>query len=258
MKYKAIFSDLDGTLVSFKTHTVPDSTREAIEEAHRKGVKFFISTGRPYTDLKVVENLPYDGVIALNGAECRWRDGRLVEEHFLDYQDFKKMLKFSEEYGFAICLELNDGFFVNKITPEVVGLATKIDHELPIVCDIDAKFQEKGCGQLAVYFNEELQNKLMPKLPGLIASRWMPIFADVSVRGVTKASGIRAFAKEMNIDISETISFGDGGNDIPMIEVAGLGVAMGNAGDDVKAAADYITDDVDMDGFANAIHKLVL
>ncbi|MED9899909.1 MAG: HAD family hydrolase [Bacteroidales bacterium] len=257
MKYKAIFSDLDGTLVSFKTHKVPESAKQAIEEARRKGVKFFISTGRPYTDLKVAEDLPYDGVVALNGAECRWRDGRLVEEHYLDYEDFKKMMKFSDEYGFAVCLELNDGFFVNKITPEVIGLATKIDHELPIVCDIDAKFREKGCGQLAVYFNEDLQNKLMPELPGLIASRWMPIFADISVRGVTKASGISAFAKEMGISIEETISFGDGGNDIPMIEAAGLGIAMGNASDDVKAAADYITASVDDDGFAAALRKFV-
>ena len=97
----------------------------------------------------------------------------------------------------------------------------------------------------------------MPELPGLIASRWMPIFADISVRGVTKASGISAFAKEMGISIEETISFGDGGNDIPMIEAAGLGIAMGNAGDDVKAAADYITASVDDDGFAAALRKFV-
>ncbi len=254
-KYKAIFSDLDGTLVSFNTHRVPDSAKEAIEELHRRGVKFFISTGRPYTDLKVAEDLPYDGIIALNGAECRWRDGRLVEEHFIDYQDFRTMLKLSNEYSFAICLELNDGFFVNRITPEVIGLATKINHELPVVTDIDAKFREKGCGQLAVYFNEEVQNKLMPLVPGLIASRWMPIFADISVRGVTKASGIRAFVREMGIDISETVALGDGGNDSPMIKAAGLGIAMGNAGDDVKAIADYVTGTVDEDGFATSLRR---
>ena len=61
----------------------------------------------------------------------------------------------------------------------------------------------------------------------------------------------------MGISIEETISFGDGGNDIPMIEAAGLGIAMGNASDDVKAAADYITASVDDDGFAAALRKFV-
>lgn len=258
MKYKAIFSDIDGTLVSFETHQVPQATKEAVEEAHRRGIKFFIATGRPYTDLKVVESLPYDGVIALNGAECRWRDGRIVERHFMNYADFRKILDMSEEYGFAVCLELNDGFFVNRITPEVVGLATKIDHDLPVVCDIDAMFREKGCGQLAVYFDKALQDKLMPKVPALDASRWMPIFADVSIKGVTKASGIQAFVREMGISVEETVSFGDGGNDIPLLQGAGFGIAMGNAGEDAKAAADHITGTVDEGGFADAMRKFVL
>ena len=97
----------------------------------------------------------------------------------------------------------------------------------------------------------------MKRVPALIASRWHPCFADVNPRGVTKASGIASFAREMGIGIDETVAFGDGGNDVPMLEAAGLGVAMGNASDEVKARAGYVTASVDDDGLAQALEYIM-
>lgn len=258
MKYKAIFSDIDGTLVSFRTHTVPESTLAALEAAHKKGIRIIIATGRPYGDFDVIKEVPYDAVIALNGADCRWKDGSVICRHFIDYKDFRTMLSLSDKFGFALCLEISEGFFVNRITPAVVDLAEKIDHELPAVCDIDEKFRAYGCGQLAAYFPESQQDEIMSHVPALYASRWHPGFADIDLKGISKGGALREVAGLMGISTEETIAFGDGGNDIPLIEAAGLGVAMGNAGEDVKAAADYVTRAVDDDGFADALSKFVM
>jgi hydroxymethylpyrimidine pyrophosphatase-like HAD family hydrolase len=73
---KAIFLDVDGTLISFKTHRVPASALEALRGAHARGVQLFIATGRAAADLADLEAIPYDGVVALNGADCLMRDGR--------------------------------------------------------------------------------------------------------------------------------------------------------------------------------------
>mgnify|MGYP000081423280 FL=1 len=79
-----------------------------------------------------------------------------------------------------------------------------------------------------------------------------PFFADVNVAGVNKAMGINEFASYYGFDVSRTIAFGDGGNDISMIRAAGMGIAMGGASEAVKSVADYITEAVDENGVRNA------
>ena len=93
----------------------------------------------------------------------------------------------------------------------------------------------------------------MPDLPGCTSARWYPAFCDITSAAADKANGIRAIAKHLGIDISETMAFGDGGNDKSMLMAAGIGVAMGNAVDDVKAHANYVTTSVDEDGIKNAL-----
>ncbi len=119
---KAIFLDVDGTLISFKTHRVPASALDALREAHARGVQLFIATGRAAADLADLEAIPYDGVAALNGADCLMRDGRVVARHPIPRADFEKSLALSAELDFPVGLELNDGVFVNRVTPEVVRL----------------------------------------------------------------------------------------------------------------------------------------
>ena len=93
----------------------------------------------------------------------------------------------------------------------------------------------------------------MPKMPHSISARWNPNFTDITVRGADKGHALRLMAAHEGLDISECIAFGDGGNDIPILKTAGIGVAMGNAADNVKAAADYVTTHVDDNGIANAV-----
>lgn len=95
-------------------------------------------------------------------------------------------------------------------------------------------------------------------MSGCTAQRWHPFFADCICKGTSKATGIDAVCDYYGIDISETMAFGDGGNDMQMLAHAGMGVAMGNASDEVKACADYVTDTVDDDGIAKAIVHLLL
>ena len=83
--------------------------------------------------------------------------------------------------------------------------------------------------------------------------RWHPAFVDITTKGCTKQQGIDEIIRHFGISLDETMAFGDGGNDISMIQHAAIGVAMGNALDSVKAVADYITDSVDEDGIANAL-----
>ena len=81
---------------------------------------------------------------------------------------------------------------------------------------------------------------------------------EVTLREVTKASAIDVLCEHLGVDLADTVAIGDGSNDIEMIKRAGLGIAMGNASDEVKAAADLVTDRIEDDGFSKAVLRWIL
>lgn len=89
---RAIFLDVDGTLISFSTHEIPASALRALAQAHERGVRLFIATGRAANDLGPLEGIPYDGVVSLNGARCVASDGRVVSLHPIPRADFERAL----------------------------------------------------------------------------------------------------------------------------------------------------------------------
>lgn len=257
-KIKAVFLDVDGTLLSFRTHRVPGSAVEALDRIHRSGVKVIIATGRTFTDLKEISGVPYDAVVSLNGAECVLRDGTPVSMSRIPESDFLKALELTEKYGFPMGLETPRGVKVNRIDDTVTQLAELVAHPLPEIVDLVGEFRAAPCCQLCFYCDEELEKKVLSRIPGLSSARWYPTYADINVTGVDKGRGIAEFAEYFGFTVYETMAFGDGGNDIPMLKSAGIGIAMGSASEEVRSAADYVTDTVDDNGVANALRHFGL
>lgn len=252
-KIKAVFLDVDGTLISFENHKIPRSAIDALTLAHQNGVRLVIATGRVWTDLRDLEEIPYDAVVSLNGAQCVLRDGTEISAKQIAWEDYVKVRDFAREHGFPIALEVEKGILVNMVNDSVVSLAKMIAHPIPPVVDTDKEFRECHCCQLCLYCDEELEKQMMAGLPGLTVSRWNPHFADINVSGVDKAMGMKDIADYYGFDIAETMAFGDGANDIPMLRSAGIGIAMGTAADSVKIHADYVTGSVDEDGIRSAL-----
>lgn len=248
-----IMLDVDGTLISFETHRMPQSAVAALQKAHDKGIKIVIATGRATADLHEINAVSYDGIIALNGADCVFTDGTILKRYPIAKEDFRKAMEIAKEFDFPVAIELDEGVFVNRLTPAVVHLAKIVEHPVPAVVNIEEMFERQECCQLCFYFDQETEQKVMPLLPNLSASRWYPSFADINVAGVSKATGLSAFAKHYGIDVSEIMAFGDGGNDISMLKAAGIGIAMGGASETVKASADFVTDTVENDGIRKAL-----
>lgn len=255
---KIAFFDIDGTLVSFKTHSIPESTISALETLHRNNVEIVKATGRSATRTPYIADLPYSAVIGCNGSECVTRDGTVLHRHHIPRELFKKALELGDKYDFAIAAKVKDGFIVDKITPGVKETSAKLGANIPPVRDLRNLDPSEYVGQLCFFTDAETEKKIMPHLPGLTSSRWCELFADVNISGIDKGTAIQEYADLRGVDISETIAFGDGSNDLPMIVKAGIGVAMGNASAHVKLFADYVTDDVDNDGIAKALAHLGL
>lgn len=253
---RSLFFDIDGTLVSFKTHEIPQSTIDALTEAKKNGVGIYISTGRPIpiiTNLGAIEHL-IDGYVTTNGALCRIGDETICC-NAIPADDVRTLTHYADADDFA-CIVVGERDIAVYNYKDVVGdvflkeINVKGMEHMPPVEQVLA---EQRILQLTPFISSEYETRLMDRLQGCVSGRWHPAFTDITSSAAGKANGLKAMAKHLSLHIGETMAFGDGGNDIDIIRAAGIGVAMGNASDEVKAAADYVTTSVDDDGVMNAL-----
>ncbi len=256
---KAIFFDIDGTLLSFKTHTVPQSTIDAIHAVKQKGIKVILATGRLLKQITNLESIEFDGFITANGSYCVTIKGEVIGKRFFSRSELESLLSYQENVmQFPFAFMVQEGSFVNYVDDTVQLISDLVKVPVPPVKDLRTMEDEEVL-QINLYVDNPTEKKIMQEALGSCeSSRWHPTFADVNVKGTNKKIGIDEFLNYYHIEKSETMAFGDGGNDIEMLKHVGIGVAMGNAGENVKAAADYVTDSVDENGVANALRHFGL
>ncbi|WP_424245930.1 hypothetical protein Dip510_000864 [Elusimicrobium posterum] len=254
---KAIFFDIDGTLLSFKTNKIPQSTIDAFAKLKNDGIKLFIATGRPLIDIKGLDALSFDGFITKNGAYCVDAERNLIYKEAIPREDVEALMNFQKEHPFPCILVTPECNALNYADEAVRDLYSLVKVPVPPATDW-REVDPEQVYQITMYVNEQQEAEIMQRvLTGCQSSRWYPTFADVNKRGVSKQSGIDRMLEHHNIKLEETMAFGDGGNDIPMLKHVALGVAMGNAADNVKAVAKYVTDTVDNNGIWNALQKFI-
>ena len=267
MKYKILAFDIDGTLTNSKKEITPD-TREAILRAADMGCTIVIATGRPKKgavkyaeELKLSENGGY--ILALNGGLLeRCEDSFALCKSVIDKSYYREICDMAAEYkvglmtydGDDVVSEDVDNQYL-QIEARINGLGTKkvadlyehLDYEVP-------KFLMLGDGD----YLAEVEKKVKKRFEGrLDVYRSEPFFLEILPLNVNKASTLSKLLDYVGATRKELMAFGDGYNDITMIEYAGMGVAMGNANDIVKASADYVTRTNDDGGIAYALSELL-
>jgi hypothetical protein len=251
----ALFFDIDGTLVSFQTHEIPESTIQALAQAKANGSRVYIATGRPpviINNLGAIEGL-IDGYITTNGALCYVGD-ELVCCQPIPKEDVMTCVEDAKEKGYSLIVVGRKDVAVVDPTGDVDRifrqmLAVKnLDQASPL----DVVLQQDIL-QLTPFFPADYEPTLLARMPQCVSGRWHPEFTDITANGADKGKGIVAMARHEGFDASRTIAFGDGGNDTSMILQAGIGIAMGNAIDALKEQADYVTTSVDDDGILQAL-----
>ena len=253
---KAIFFDIDGTLVSFKTHQVPESARQAIAELKAKGIKVFIATGRHLSAINNLGDLEFDGYITLNGSYCFVGKNKVIYKHGIVKQNLANLLDYMDAGNEIPCIFVREhDMIINYIDNRVKEMLELLNFPHPPIGNLRETLQE-DIFQLIAFFGTNQEEEVMKIIPDCDATRWSPLFTDVVPKGSSKRIGIDKVIEYYGIGLEETMAFGDGGNDIPMLQHAGIGVAMGNAAYDVKGWADFVTTSVDDDGILKALKTL--
>ena len=250
---KAVFFDVDGTLLSHQTNSVPASAVRALEALREKGVLTFIATGRHISMLEKMqplEGLRFDGMVTLNGQYCCSEDGVLYHCP-IDPQDVAALLDYLKEHPHPCILVEADRMYINFHNALVEKVQAAIHSDLPQLGDMDRGYRVP-IYQIILYMSDENLEKL-PPLPGIKLTRWNLGGADLIPANGGKATGIARVLEHYGIDKKDTMAFGDGENDVDMFSAVGTAIAMGNACDAAKNAAHYITDQVDEDGIWSAL-----
>lgn len=249
---KAVFFDIDGTLVGFKTHRVPDSAKRAIAALRAKGVRVFIASGRQLLAINNLEDLQFDGYVTLNGGYCIVGE-QVIYKHSMPPEDMVSLVQYMEERENFPCIFVHENTFCINYTDERTDEVFRL---LNFSQPPSLSLREAAKGeifQLVAFFTKEQEKAIMAVMPHCEATRWNPLFSDVIPKGSSKQVGVDKMLDYFGISLDESMAFGDGGNDVLMLKHVGIGVAMGNAEDEVKQAADYVTDSVDEDGIEKAL-----
>ena len=249
---KAIFFDIDGTLVSFKTHQVPQSAVDAIVAIREKGIKVIIATGRHINSINNLGDLQFDAFITMNGSYC-FSGNDLIYRHSIPPEDIHALVRYQHETESFPCVFVRENdLHINYVDENVEKIFRLLDFPEPPVKAL-SEMTGEPVYQLISFFEADQERRIMPVIPGCESTRWNPLFTDIVPKGSSKSVGMDKILEYFSIPLGASMAFGDGGNDIPMLRHAGTGIAMGNASDEVKLAADYVTDSVDNDGISKAL-----
>lgn len=233
--------DMDGTLLG-ENNEVSQGNRNAIHKAREKGIEVIISTGRHYqTSYDVAKALDIHYLITMNGAEIWTQTGDLIARQTMDPEVIEQLMALKEKYQPWTWLSSTDRLWRNE-TPEELAA-----HQwLKVGFDTD---------------DPKVKHEIINTIDKWEAIEWSnssPTNIEINAIGVHKAAAIDVVRERLEIDMSQVMAVGDSLNDLKMIEKAGIGVAMGNAQEEVKEAADWITTTNVNDGVARAIEKWVL
>lgn len=254
---RAAFFDIDGTLVSFRTHVISETSLNSLDRLKEAGIKVFISSGRPVALMDNLRDYPFDGYVSMNGSLVQI-GGKTIFRHPMDREESMMIARILQDNSVPCVTYLENGVCMSRLDDTAIQvMATLAISPLPPV-DL-TKIAEGPVYQYTPVMTEELfQRILAPYMKKSVATRWHPAFLDIVPEGSSKAVGLDEAVRYLGIRKEETIAFGDGGNDVSMLEYAGIGVAMGNSSDEVKSHADYVTSSVDEEGVTVALEHFGL
>ena len=241
-KYKLLALDLDGTVLNDEGK-VPAENREWIMKAAEAGVTVMLSTGRGMqTVTGILSEIPLNGpMVLLNGAEVWTAKDELCERHFLDCDEIRRLHRIAQEADAHFW-----GYSVESLTGKP---------------DWTEEMFSRNWMKFGMYHMEpdviaELR-RLAAESDSVEISRSAAINMEISVKGISKESGVRTICSRLGIPMEEVMAIGDNMNDYRLIRAAGLGVAMGNGDEELKAVADAVTDTNNNCGVAKAIQRYI-
>lgn len=266
---KLIFLDIDGTIINEKGF-IPQSAIDAIACAKANGHRIFVNTGRGKKEIPTqLQKLALDGMVAASGCYVE-AEGEILLNTYMKLEDVEELIDYFEKYDIVYIVSADGNLYG---TPSHVADQTECMRifagETKGGLDVLRSFLDsmhvvrdprkvEKVNKLLFYHSPVPLAQIKQKFGGrmnVVAGSYTHIMGEcgeINDKSISKAVGIQKIVDHYGLSVEDTFAFGDGENDLEMIRFAGTGVAMGNADDCVKEAADYVTAPVGEDGLYQA------
>ncbi|EDP67955.1 hydrolase, haloacid dehalogenase-like family protein [Carnobacterium sp. AT7] len=266
---KLVAIDLDGTLLN-REHIISDENKEVIKKAKEQGVKVVLCTGRPLLGMiSYLEELNLREVgdygITYNGGLVQRTDtGEVLSKKTLTKVEIEEIFALSKEINVPCNFIDLEKIYEPPYPEGRDSLYPTVMRALPYVpIEMEHVSEDIAINKTVFCYEQTSLDEAIKKIPVHFHEKYTimksrPVLLELMPKGVDKGSGIAVLADLLGFEASEVMSLGDEANDAAMIEYAGMGVAMGNATDEIKAMAQYITKTNEEHGVAHAIQKFVL
>ncbi len=243
---KIVFTDIDGTLFSHRTSRVPPSAIEAIHRLQAKGIKVFFCSGRNYYLIRktgLLNTVKPDGLITMNGSNAII-EGNIIYRYPIPSEVVDKMILFAKRLRFGLTLiEENEGH-INMIDERVISAHEKYGTRFPQPRTFPDHY-DRVVYQMIAFCDEFDESLFLPHLGNCKSARWDEYAVDIMLQDSDKSKGILNALEYLHLEPKQAMCFGDGLNDIEMMQFVGISVCMGNGNSKTKEVADYVTDDID-------------
>ncbi|ATP41308.1 HAD family hydrolase [Solibacillus sp. R5-41] len=256
MNYKIVFFDVDGTLINYEDGYISASTKNAIQILKNKGIKLVVATGRPLSMCQELKDLGIDTFITANGAYTKHQN-QVIHKIPLAKHIVRSVKEVADENKQSL------SFFTEELTMNKIHNPTTFQAMSETLSLLEyPKINEENVNEeiylMCLYAGEEIVRKYEIQFPELTFQRWHPYIVNVLQEEVSKSIAVKEVLKYFNIHSSEAIAFGDGDNDIDMLESVGYGISMGNGSEKLKNIADFVTKKSNEDGIEFALQHLQL
>ncbi|WP_458125948.1 Cof-type HAD-IIB family hydrolase [Paenibacillus sp. Z3-2] len=250
---KAVFFDVDGTLLSEVDRGLSPRTAESIKDLIRNGIHVVLVTGRPLNLCEEFQSLGIDTIISANGALTK-AGNEVIHKSVLSAQMVREFSEFAELHGHSISY-FTESFEMNELCTADDRVTEALRDTLGLADSpqkISTLEQEVYC--ICLYADEAETEKFQSRFPSLRLVRFHPYVVNVlEASEVSKSTAAEKVLDYLKITRDETMAFGDGENDVDLLIYAGIGIAMGNGGVRIKQSADYVTLRASEDGVTHAL-----
>ncbi len=270
LPYSIIALDLDGTLTNSEKIITP-RTFDALMKAQREGVRLVLASGRPTFGIAALANqlqlADYGGyVLSYNGGRIiDWCEKTVIFSQVVDQKLVPILYDFAEKAQLPIVTYLPEAILASKNEGEYLAEEARING-MPVVVAQNfveeamqisggsTKFLIPGEPELLIQLESEMKAALSEQME---VFRSAPFFLELPPKGIDKAQSLQRLLTHLGLERESLMAFGDGFNDLSMIQFAGQGVAMANAVEEVKSIADFVTTSNEEDGIAHALEQLL-
>jgi Cof subfamily protein (haloacid dehalogenase superfamily) len=256
MKPAIVFFDIDGTLLDHNKR-VPESTKKAIQTLQDSGVITAIATGRaPFMYDDIREQLGIDSYISFNGQYVVHQNKEIFKNP-ISHEWLSHLDQVTRKNGHPVAyLGSREMGATHKDHPFINRSFASLKQPVP---PLEPGFYEKNeIFQALLFFDTNADLSYLDEHEAFDTLKWHEHSLDIIPKGGTKAGGIRAMLDHLGLHPNQAAAFGDGLNDVEMLQFVGHGVAMGNGVEVAKKASRFVTEAVDRDGISRGLEKLGL